>query len=121
MNTRLIFGICLAAVSCAAFVGCENELESGKEYPVLEIGDATHVYRLDRVMQNNDDVKPYFSFFDGVSLSLSYRDGKPERLLFDDSGVPFRVTGEDVKYDGILDTEWEIYSASSPYEVRVKC
>lgn len=120
MKTDIIIKSCLTAISCVMLFGCAQKLESGKEYPILEIGDADVVYELDQVMQNSEDVKPYFSFFDDVKLTLSYKDGKPDKIVFDDSGVPFRVTGADVEYDGVLDVEWEINSASSPYEIRIK-
>lgn len=120
MKTNAIIKFCLAAMSCAMLFSCAQKLESGKEYPILEIGDADVVYELDQVMQNSEDVKPYFSFFNDVKLTVSYRDSKPDRIVFDDSGVPFRVTGADVKYDGVLNAEWEINSASSPYEIRIK-
>lgn len=95
--------------------GCADELESGKGYPALETGTRTLVFRVDRVMQNDEDVKPYFSFFDEVELTLGYEDGQPATLTFTESGAPFRVAGR--KY---VDVPWEMYTAKSPYEIREK-
>ena len=56
--------------------GCTNDLESGKDYPALAMGNETLTFKIDKVLQNDVDVKPYFSFFDDVELTLSYEDGK---------------------------------------------
>ena len=63
MKTLYVF---LAAACAFVLGGCTNEMESGKGYPALETGDATLVFKLDKVMQNDTDVKPYFDFFDGL-------------------------------------------------------
>lgn len=95
--------------------GCTNDLESGKGYPSLEMGNATVVFKIDKVMQNETDVKPYFEFFDGVTLTLNYKDGKPSTLSFSQEGVPFRVTDKDY-----VEVEWVINSTRTPYEIREK-
>lgn len=112
MKTLYVF---LAAACAFVLGGCTNEMESGKGYPALEMGDATLVFKLDKVMQNDTDVKPYFDFFDGVTLTLTYRDGKPATLTFTQEGAPFRVTEKDY-----TNVEWVIYSGSTPYEIREK-
>lgn len=94
---------------------CTNDLESGKDYPALAMGDQTLVFKIDQVMQNETDVKPYFAFFDEVELTLSYRNGEPALLTFRQTGAPFRVTEKEY-----VDVEWEIYTAKSPYEIREK-
>lgn len=112
MKTPYVF---LTALLGLAATGCTDEPEPGRDYPALEMGDRTLEFRLDRVMQNDTDVKPYFDFFDGVSLTLGYEDGKPSRLTFSQEGVPFRVTEKEY-----TDVEWEIHTARSPYEIREK-
>lgn len=107
LSLTLLLGLLLSA--------CADELESGKGYPALETGTRTLVFRIDRVMQNDEDVKPYFSFFDEVELTLGYRDGQPSTLTFSESGAPFRVAGREY-----VDVPWEIYTAKSPYEIRDK-
>ena len=97
---------------------CSAELETGKSYPVLELGDAAVEYKLEKVMQNTENVMPYFTFFKDIKLKLTYRDSKPYSLSFTENGVPFRVT--DVDYDGVLDSEWEIDNSSYPYAVKIK-
>ena len=94
---------------------CTNELESGKDYPALAMGNETLVFKIDKVMQNETDVKPYFTFFDDVQLTLNYKDGEPSLLTFKETGAPFRVTTKDY-----VDVEWEIYTGKSPYEIREK-
>lgn len=117
MNTKnLLLGMAAAAAVAAA--GCTNNLESGAGYPALEMGDRTLTFRLDAVMQNDTDVKPYFSFFDDVTLTLSYSGGEPALLTLAETGAPFRVTAFD--YEESLEVEWEIRSADSPYEIRKK-
>lgn len=112
MKTPYVFLITALSLLTA---GCTNELESGKDYPALAMGDKTLVFKIDKVMQNETDVKPYFSFFDGVELTLSYKNGEPSRLTFTQAGAPFRVTGKEY-----VDVEWEIHTAKSPYEIREK-
>lgn len=107
--------VLLAAACLSLLAGCTNEMESGKGYPALETGDATLVFKIDKVMQNDTDVKPYFTFFDDVTLTLTYRDGKPSTLTFSQEGAPFRVTEKDY-----TNVEWEIYSERTPYEIREK-
>lgn len=46
------------------------------------MGNETLTFKIDKVLQNDVDVKPYFSFFDDVELTLSYKDGKPSKLTF---------------------------------------
>ena len=48
--------------------GCTNDLESGKDYPALAMGTETVTFKIDKVLQNDVDVKPYFTFFDDVEL-----------------------------------------------------
>ena len=79
------------------------------------MGNETLVFKIDKVMQNETDVKPYFTFFDDVQLTLSYKDGEPSLLTFKETGAPFRVTTKDY-----VDVEWEIYTGKSPYEIREK-
>ena len=112
MKTPLVFLITALSLLTA---GCTNELESGKDYPALAMGNETLVFKIDKVMQNDTDVKPYFTFFDGVELTLSYKDGEPSLLTFTQTGAPFRVTTKDY-----VDVEWEIYTGKSPYEIREK-
>ena len=95
--------------------GCTNDLESGKDYPALAMGNETLTFKIDKVLQNDVDVKPYFSFFDDVELTLSYEDGKPSKLTFSETGAPFSVVTSDY-----TDVEWEIYTGKSPYEIRLK-
>lgn len=95
--------------------GCTNDLESGKDYPALAMGNETLTFKIDKVLQNDVDVKPYFSFFDDVKLTLSYKDGKPSKLTFSETGAPFSVVTSDY-----TDVEWEIYTGKSPYEIRLK-
>lgn len=108
----------LAALACFLLSGCSDRLESGKPYPSMSIADGTVEYRLDKVMQNTEDVKPYFDFFDGISLSLTYEGGKLVRISFSENGAPFKVT--DIEYTDVFESECEIYSAKSPYEIRLK-
>lgn len=91
MKTLYVF---LAAACAFVLGGCTNEMESGKGYPALETGDATLVFKLDKVMQNDTDVKPYFDFFDGVTLTLTYRDNKPATLTFSQEGGSVPRDGE---------------------------
>lgn len=107
--------VLIAAAGALLSVGCTNEMESGKGYPALEMGDATLVFKIDKVMQNDTDVKPYFTFFDDVTLTLTYKDGQPSKLTFSQQGAPFRVTEKDY-----TDVDWEIYTARTPYEIREK-
>lgn len=97
---------------------CSNDLESGEEYPVLEMGNATITYKIDKVLQNDIDIKPYFSFFDEVELKLGYKDNMPATLVFSETGAPFRVTSID--YTDKIEFEWEINTSKSPYEIRDK-
>lgn len=112
MKTLYVF---LAAACAFMLAGCTNKLETGKGYPALEMGDTTLVFKIDKVMQNETDVKPYFSFFDDVTLTLSYKDSKPSTLTFSQAGAPFRVKEKDY-----TDVEWVIYTESTPYEIREK-
>lgn len=112
MKTPHVFLITALSLLAAS---CTNELESGKDYPALAMGNETLVFKIDKVMQNDTDVKPYFTFFDGVELTLSYKDGEPSLLTFTQTGAPFRVTTKDY-----VDVEWEIYTGKSPYEIREK-
>ncbi len=100
------------AVLCMALGACSNELESGKGYPALDNGDKNLTFKIDKVMQNDVDLKPYFSFFDDVTLILRYIDGKPATLTFTEEGAPFSVVGRQL--DNI---KWEINSAKTPYEI----
>ena len=102
MKTPHVFLITALSLLAAS---CTNELESGKDYPALAMGNETLVFKIDKVMQNDTDVKPYFTFFDGVELTLT----------FTQTGAPFRVTTKDY-----VDVEWEIYTGKSPYEIREK-
>ena len=79
------------------------------------MGNETLTFKIDKVLQNDVDVKPYFSFFDDVELTLSYEDGKPSKLTFSETGAPFSVVTSDY-----TDVEWEIYTGKSPYEIRLK-
>lgn len=115
MKTKLFF-IMLALVGLTT--SCENELESGKDYPALEMGNSTIVYKIDKVTQNDIDVKPYLGFFDKVELTLTYKDNKPATLIFAETGAPFRVTS--VAYTDKLEIEWDIDTRKSPYEIRDK-
>ena len=81
--------------------GCTNDLESGKDYPALAMGNETLTFKIDKVLQNDVDVKPYFSFFDDVELTLSYEDGKHSKLTFSETGAPFSVVTSDY-----TDVEW---------------
>ena len=109
--------ILLAAVALMT-ASCAQKLESGVRYPALELGDTTMVYHISNVIQNGNDVKPYFNFFDEVSLSLTYVDGQPSTLTFSEEGAPFKVT--DIEYEGTLSSEWYIDSSKSPYEIKLK-
>lgn len=115
MKTRSVF---LITALCFLFAGCSNDLESGKAYPALELGDTTLVFKIDKVMQNDVDVKPYLAFFDNVRLTLGYKGGKPDKLTFTEAGAPFRVTS--LNYTETYETTWEINTAKSPYEIRDK-
>lgn len=95
--------------------GLHQRPESGKDYPALAMGNETLTFKIDKVLQNDVDVKPYFSFFDDVELTLSYKDGKPSKLTFSETGAPFSVVTSDY-----TDVEWEIYTGKSPYEIRLK-
>lgn len=99
-------------------VGCSDKLESGKEYTALSLGDTTIIFKVDQVLQNDVDIKPYFSFFDGIEMTLSYKDGNPDKLTFTEKGAPFRVTS--MVYEDFYEAEWEINSTKSPYEIRKK-
>ena len=112
MKTPHVFLITALSLLTAS---CTNELESGKDSPALAMGNETLVFKIDKVMQNETDVKPYFTFFDDVQLTLSYKDGEPSLLTFKETGAPFRVTTKDY-----VDVEWEIYTGKSPYEIREK-
>ena len=92
MKTLYVF---LAAACALVLGGCTNDMESGKGYPALEIGDATLVFKIDKVMQNDTDVQPYFTFFDDATLTLTYRDGKLSTLTFSQAVAPFRVMEKD--------------------------
>ncbi len=116
MNIKFIVMTAAAVLLVASCSKNQNEEESG--YPAVELDTKTVTYTLDKVTQNGVDVKPYLPFFDGVRLSLSYVDGKPSILQFSEDGVPFSVLPAGMKAP--LDIEWEIYSASSPYEIRIK-
>ncbi len=115
MKTRIIITL-LSTLALAT--GCSNDLESGAGYPALEMGDTTLVYKIDKVMQNDVDVKPYFDFFDQVELTLSYKDNQPYKLTFEETGAPFHVTPYD--YTGSLEFEWVINTSKTPYEIRFK-
>ena len=112
MKTPHVFLITALSLMLA---GCTNELESGKEYPALNMGNKTLTFKIDKVMQNTTDVKPYFTFFDAVELTLSYKDGAPSKLTFRETGAPFRVAAKEY-----TDVDWEIYTAKTPYEIREK-
>lgn len=105
----------LTAAWAFLLAGCTNDLESGKGYPALEVGTETLTFKIDKVMQNDTDVKPYFDFFDDVCLTLSYENGRPSRLTFSEAGAPFSVTAKQY-----TDVEWEISTAKTPYEIREK-
>lgn len=107
-----------AMLASAVFTGCSERMEEGHSYPALALGTETQKYVLDQVMQNTTDVKPYLKFFDEVTLELSYVDGVPDKLRLSEKGAPFRVTSRE--YDDVLELEWEINTAKSPYEIRVK-
>lgn len=97
---------------------CSNDLDSGREYPILEMGNSTITYKIDKVLQNDIDVKPYFNFFDQVELKLGYKDNAPATLIFSEVGAPFRVTS--VNYTDKIEFDWEINTSKYPYEIRNK-
>jgi hypothetical protein len=105
----------LIAAWSLLLAGCANEFESGLDYPALGMGNETLTFKIDKVLQNDVDVKPYLSFFDDVKLTLSYLDGKPSKLTLSETGAPFSVV--ETQY---TDVEWEIYTGKSPYEIRLK-
>lgn len=105
----------LIAAWSLLMAGCTNDLESGKDYPFLAMGNETLTFKIDKVLQNDVDVKPYFSFFDDVELTLNYVDGKPSKLTFSEKGAPFSVVTSEY-----TEVEWEIHSGKSPYEIRLK-
>lgn len=106
------YKIFAAALGFMLMVGCESKLESGYKYPSLDNGNETLVFKLDKVFQNGVDIKAYFPFFDNVTLSLSYAEGKPSKLTFSEGQVPFSVVAE--TYDNV---DWEINSEKTPYEI----
>ncbi len=108
----------LAAVLGFALAGCSYDYETGADYPALSLEDGVYEYELSAVMQNSEDIKPYLDFFGGVKFSITYVDGNPASISFSEEGVPFRVT--DFDYDGTFVTDCEIYTRTSPYELRVK-
>lgn len=106
-------------VMLALVAGCSDELESGKSYPALEMGDATVVYKIDKVIQNEVDVKPFLSgLFDNIELTLSYKDNKPYLITFAETKAPFRIKSQN--YTDKLEFEWEINTASTPYKILDK-
>jgi hypothetical protein len=115
MKAKLFF---LMLILVGLTTGCENELESGKDYPILEMGNSTIVYKIDKVTQNDIDIKSYLGFFDQVELTLEYKDSKPTKLTFAETGVPFRITS--IAYTDKIEFEWEIDTSKSPYEIRDK-
>lgn len=113
MQTRYFFIILPFLVWLTS---CSNDLESGREYPILGIGNSTITYKVDKVFQNDIDVKPYFDFFDQIELKLEYKDSKPAKLTFSENGAPFRVSS--VNYTDKVEFEWEIDTSKYPYEIK---
>ena len=112
MKASYIFMTALLGLFAA---GCSTPLESGKDYPALALGNETLTFKIDKVLQNDIDVKPHFPFFDEVTLTLSYKDGQPSKLTFSEAGAPFSVVPATY-----TDVDWEISSGSSPYEIRLR-
>ena len=108
----------LLAVAAFFTASCSQKLESGVEYPALKLNDTTLVFKVGQVIQNEKDVKPYFSFFNDITLTLSYKNGTPDKLTFEEPGAPFSVTNQ--KYSGVFESEWYLDSSSSPYKVMLK-
>lgn len=108
----------LTTALCLCLGACTNDIESGRGYPSLELGNSTVTYKISKVLQNDQDIKPYFEFFDGVTLTLTYKNNKPSTLTLTEAGAPFRVTG--MSYDQLFEADWEINTASTPYQIRIK-
>ena len=115
---KVKFILCMLTILAIA-AGCSSELGSGETYPALEQGNATVVYKIDKVMQNDVDVKPFLpSGFDKVELTLGYKDNQPNMLTFTEVGAPFRVIS--FNNSDKMEFEWEINTAKSPYQIRMK-